>query len=639
MYKVYLDNNLIYRPGDIQLKIYNTKLELADSKSGSFSFCIDEENPYYDKIKRMTSEIRVEEDGDAVFYGRVIGEEKDFYNIKNISCEGELAYLLDTYQPPKVFHHYSIRAFLQEIITNHNNQIKDKESSKMFYVGAVTVEDSNDEIYRYTNWEDTLTVINEKLINKLGGHIRIRHVQGKRYIDYLASYDTTNDQIIEFGQNLLDFSQNISVTDIATRVIPLGARLEESAIEGLDAYTNIEAVNGGIPYVENTGLIKQYGIVTKVVNFDDVTVSENLVTKGREYLNNAQYENLTLEVSAIDLSVIDVDISRIKLGDDIRVVSKPHGLDRFFMVSQLSIDLQKPESNTVKLGSDVKVSLTERSTQANENIKKKVNSLPTQSDIIKMAIENASELIKSATTGYVVTRPNEILIMNTNDIQTATKVWRWNLNGLGYSSTGYNGSYGTAITMDGHINGRYIAANSIYAQSLIASELQTAWNGISNYVKLKDGELQIYNTQDTLVSKFNYTGNHFYRDNYYVGAIGTAQWADNESHKGLVFDLEYQGKYMAWAYKEKQNDTSYTAILCYSHANSIYTKAGLHVGCDVYGEWYKLNDFEIGNISADGYEAYSGAIPIVSSVSLSDGKLSKDTTKIRVKNGIVVGYW
>ena len=89
-----------------------------------------------------------------------------------------------------------------------------------------------------------------------------------------------------------------------------------------------------------------------------------------------------------------------------------------------------------------------------------------------MAKNNASELIKTATNGYIVLNmnedgnPKELLIMDTKDIDTAQKVWRWNINGLGYSHTGYNGEYGLAMTMDGRIVADFITAGTMYADRI-----------------------------------------------------------------------------------------------------------------------------------------------------------------------------
>ena len=770
MYKVYCDDELIYLPGDSELIILNTKLELGDNKSGSFEFDIPVKNPYYDKMQKLTSVIKVMKDSEAIFYGRILSMEKNFYNTKTVVCEGELAYLLDSIQEPKAYHDYTVRGFLNALITNHNNQTilpkrlavtfnsqcagesasydylslyyksgtatyalftKKKANDvagktfivpagdfyiywhtdasinnyygfsiddisfttqtastgttatlpsytvtettkasdiqtahnpyenssnllwhythsftanelnpKRFTVGMVTVEDSNDSIYRYTNWETTLDDIKDKLVDRLGGHLRVRHVGTTRYLDYLEDYDNTNTQVISFGENLLDYTENADATEIATRIIPLGARLEESSIEGLEEYTTIKSVNNNVAYVQSDSAIASYGIVTKTVSFDDVTVPANLKTKAEKYLKDVQFENLSLTCNAIDLNMVDVDIERIKLGDSIRVVSEPHGMDRYFPVTALSIDLQNPESNTITLGTSVKSGISERTTSQNDSLVQQIQSLPPQSDTLRMAIENATALITAATTGHVVTRPEEILIMDTADTATAKKVWRWNLNGLGYSSTGYNGTFGTAITMDGKIVGKYIAAKSIYADSFIAGELQTAWNGITDYIQLKNGELQVYNTSSKLVSKFNYNGEHFYRDSVYVGKIGTNQWSGNTSHKGLVFDLEYTGKYMAWCYQESSSASSYTTMLCFSQANSIYTKKGLHLGCDLYAENYTLHNVKLDGVSSGGYTAYTGTIPIIMSITdKGSGSISWTYSKLQVKNGIIVGYW
>ena len=118
--------------------------------------------------------------------------------------------------------------------------------------------------------ENTLDDIQDKLVDRLGGHLRIRHSGTTRYLDYIADYDNTNTQVIEFGSNLLDYTENADASEIATRVIPLGKRLEESSIEGLEEYTTIRSVNKDVPYIESTDAIKEYGVVTRTVSFEDV---------------------------------------------------------------------------------------------------------------------------------------------------------------------------------------------------------------------------------------------------------------------------------------------------------------------------------------------------------------------------------
>lgn len=167
-----------------------------------------------------------------------------------------------------------------------------------------------------------------------------------------------------------------------------------------------------------------------------------------------------------------------------------------------------------------------------------------------------------------------------------------------------------------------------------------AFNKNSKYVQINPGEIAIYNYGVENSKKravFDETGNHFYRDGYYVGAIGTNQWAGNNAHKGLVFDLEPQGKYMAFAQKASSSATSYTTMLCFSRANSIYDEYGVNLGCNLIGNWYTLKNFKIGSISAGGYTAFSGAIPIVCEIT-NNGN-SWTYSHLRVYNGIIVGYW
>lgn len=164
-----------------------------------------------------------------------------------------------------------------------------------------------------------------------------------------------------------------------------------------------------------------------------------------------------------------------------------------------------------------------------------------------------------------------------------------------------------------------------------------AFNNSSKYVQISAGQIAIYNGEVTTKGKravFNQSGNSFYRDNYFVGRIGTNEWKSNSAHKGLTFDLEYQGKYMAWAQEESSSATSYDTILCYSRANSIYTEKGLHFGCNVYAHGWNLCNADLRNTSYDGYSSWTGEIPIITKIQAnSDGTITWWSSSITVRNG------
>lgn len=125
----------------------------------------------------------------------------------------------------------------------------------------------------------------------------------------------------------------------------------------------------------------------------------------------------------------------------------------------------------------------------------------TWSQVLQSAKDHASELIRTGFNGYVVVNSNEILIMDTDDKDTARNVWRWNANGFGYSSTGYNGTYGTAITMDGQIVADYITTGNLDA-AVIRSGMLSSLNG-ATWINMEDGTF-------SFGGKVGFDGENFY---------------------------------------------------------------------------------------------------------------------------------
>lgn len=169
-----------------------------------------------------------------------------------------------------------------------------------------------------------------------------------------------------------------------------------------------------------------------------------------------------------------------------------------------------------------------------------------------------------------------------------------------------------------------------------------AFNNSSKYVQLKAGEINIYNGKvdaEHLRSRFDEVGNRFWRDNYYVGCIGTNQWSGNNAHKGLVFDLEYQGKYMAWARQAEAQSGSYTTVLCYSRANSIYTDEGLHLGAKLYAHGFEINGANHKNSSANGYTvADNKRVSIITEIhDNGNGTIGWTTSSITIRDGAITG--
>lgn len=656
--------------------------------------------------------IQVMKDNKEIFYGEVRESEKDFYGTKQVYAVGELAFLFDSIQPQAVYHDMTSRKLLETWLNIHNSQVEDK---KKFYVGMVTVHDSNDSMYRFTNQETTLDCIREKLCESLGGYLRIRKVNGKRYLDMvsLQEYGKICEQPIEFGDNLLDYSENVSASDLYTCVIPKGARLEESPIEGLEAYVDITSVNDGKDYLYSADAVAAYGWNRCVVSWNDVTEPKNLKKKGEDWLKDNQYETMVLELTAADLSMLDADIESFELGDTIAVYSKPHGMDRLFPVQKLELHLQDPSSDKLQLGNTMKLSYTEQNKGNLSAMHQQLEDTRQTTAWLQSAIDNATAMMTGSKGGYKVSEYDEDgrwlrdLYMNAPSKEVATLVMQINMNGIGFSRDGFDGPYKNAWTIDGVLLGEFIKAGSVSAEKLsaeykasVTDEIDTTvtakfqvaenliqaevtratgaevelaaslkvtsdlvetkvskgefgsyvqqyydqvligFNNDSKCVQITAGKISIYDngvSDSKLRSAFDQSGNHFYRDGYYVGKIGTNSWKDNPDKKGLEFDLEYRGSYMAWTQKPTADATDYAVVLAFNRQGGPFGDYGLHASCDLNMHHYKIRNVGVENLSVGGYMGWDGTIPIITDIrDNGDGTISWDTSSINVKTGVIM---
>lgn len=347
MYRVYCDGLPIYNDKLEGLKIFSPSLDLELNKTGSFSFTLYPDHPYYGSIQKLKSIITVYQEDYLLFRGRVLDDEIGFYNERKVTCEGELAFLLDSIKRPYDFTG-SVAEYLALLLDSHNAQV---DETKRFILGNVTVTDPNDYIVRSNiDYTDTWKEMNDKLLTLLGGFLSVRHADGVAYLDYLADFALLSPQKIEFGKNLLDQKRIIKGADVATVVIPLGAKLKDAEGKDTDKRLTIETVNGGADFIEDASAISQYGTIVKTVIFDDVTIAENLKAKGQAYLSSLVKLPESIELTAADLATVSTAFSSFHLGTYVDVVSKPHGLNQKFLVRKLSIHLLDPAANKLTLG-------------------------------------------------------------------------------------------------------------------------------------------------------------------------------------------------------------------------------------------------------------------------------------------------
>lgn len=375
-YRIYAGDWLIHDDSLEELRVFSPKLSLEVNTTGSFSFSIYPENIYYSKIAKLKTIITLYQDENLLFRGRVLNEDIGFYNEKLVTCEGELAFLLDSIQRPYDFTG-SITEYLSQFITWHNEQV---EESKRFTLGEVTVTDPNDYIVRsnidhVNTWEE----INNKLINNLGGYIQTRHENGITYLDYLQDFSRLSSQTVEFGKNLIDLKKIRKGEDIATALIPLGAKLKDDEGQDTDKRLTVETVNDGLDYIYNPDAVDEFGWIFETAVWDDVTDAGNLLTKAREHLSGLIKSVELVELSAADLAKIDKTVGAFHLGTYVRVISKPHDIDQPMMVSKLNIDLFNPSGNKLTLGGTV------------EGFSKAIQGISDEQGIIYRSIDKVAE--------------------------------------------------------------------------------------------------------------------------------------------------------------------------------------------------------------------------------------------------------
>ena len=363
MYQIMCDDYILHDAVIDDLKVIGAICALEVNKTGSLTFQIAPTHPYYDKIKKHTSQIKLYQDDRVLFCGRVLNDEITFNNIKNIECEGELSYFIDSIQRGKEYHldggtENVIETYLKDVVAIHNSQVDD---SKKFSVGFVNVTDPNNYLYKISNYEDTLTTLTDKLLKTYGGYLRVRHDNGVRYIDYVKELTNICNQTIEFGKNIIDMNRYIKGEDIYTALIPLGAKKETNSNtttdESYEKRVTISSLEDGIDgtikkvddYIYDVEAVKQWGWIWNTIKWDDVTQESNLLRKSKEELRNSIEANLSIEMTAIDLHLLDVNVDVISVGDVIQCISIPHNLNTIMIVKSINIDIDNPANTKIKL--------------------------------------------------------------------------------------------------------------------------------------------------------------------------------------------------------------------------------------------------------------------------------------------------
>lgn len=512
MYRIIIENNgvrqvLHSENPDSQQRIRSGTLTEEVGATPSLSCNVSPQNACFDDFHERRTLITLTNTAtnENEFEGYVLKAQKQMTNtgaiIRKVTCEGFQGYLCDTVQMYRTYEETPVAQFLDALLINHNAQ---SEERKRIYLGTVNVTGNLNS--KTTAYRSTWGEIKANLLERLGGEIRVRRgSDGRLYLDYLDAITAgaTSDIIIELGMNLRSISVETDTANIVTRLIPLGYQITADTAERLTIEgAVIDGQTVTVPYIDDAAAIEKYGIIVGTAEFDEITVKENLYARGVAYLAENNREKKHYAASVLDISGKGI----IRCGSTYRFHNAMIGLDEYLRLLKRKVDILKPYTPDVEIGDK----FTKISSMTAQNRQMLNFEIPQQlSQTVQTSKAIATQLITAATTGYVVIRPNEILIMDTDDVATATSVWRFNSGGLGYSHSdtpgeAYDGTYGLAMTMNGQIVADFIAAGTMYADRIRGGTLKLGGSDGQN------GVMQVYDSAGTEIVRFDKNGAYIF---------------------------------------------------------------------------------------------------------------------------------
>lgn len=364
MYKAFVDGKLLFDSSadDQERAVLSPRIDLDIDGAGSFSFVMPPGHALYDGIRKLKSIITVQMDDEIIFRGREVDDERDTWNQKNIYCEGDRSFLLDSVAKPYSYTG-NVQEFFRQLISSHNDQV---DAEKRFTVGRITAVSSSLTMEAEDDdYADTWTRMEDRLLGAYGGYIKTRTEGGVTYLDWMSRDGETGEQTVEFGVNLLDLKDKLDASQVFTCLVPLG----ESAVdENGDTLppVSIASVNGGVEYIQDDEAVALYGKIWRTQTWAYESDPAQLLEKAREYMKTGiSVQSLTLQF--VDMHFTDESRKRVCIGDHPRILSQPHGMNISPICVKASLDPYNPEKSTYTFGEAPKT-LTENFIEADEDI-------------------------------------------------------------------------------------------------------------------------------------------------------------------------------------------------------------------------------------------------------------------------------
>ena len=317
-------------------------------------------------------------------------------------------------------------------------------------------------------------------------------------VKFLANRGTNNGVTILYGKNLTKLDHNSDLSGVYSHLCPFAKVKEGDTVTYLELHEKKIALTTTL--TETKVLIKDFSSYFGSGEGKLQPTEANLRQVATDFI--LANPNLGIEVPNVTLSFEQLRgqfgysnlHETVNLCDIVTVKYPSLGIDIQTKIVKIVYDVLKEKFKTLTIGSS-KASLVDTTTHTQQEADATSQAVSEIPSYVEQAISHATEQITGANGGCVVidmdnqSRPYELLVMNDYSKEDATKVWRWNINGLGYSPNGYNGPYTTAITSDGHIVANFIDTGTLTANIIKAGTIQ-ALSGDS-YWNLESGDLNL----------------------------------------------------------------------------------------------------------------------------------------------------
>lgn len=311
----------------------------------------------YNLIHPLKSVIKVYDSTDGgnvnrtrLFRGRAVYIDTLMSGTKHVYCEGDLAYLNDSVVMSYQFED-TVENLFKQLVNRHNSQMP---AGKEFQIGDITIGDKNETVkVETTTFPTTLEEMQKQLIDEFGGYIiprcEIENGTEVTYLDYLEDASVENSQKIRFAENLVDISEHSTAEEVFTVLIPLGAVKKREEGE-LEKRINISSVNDGSKELVDADGVAEFGRIVRVMTWDKIKDPAKLKTKGQKALARGSNDFTEIELSAVDMHLLNVNISAIRLGEKNEIISPPHGFDKWMPCKKIVLDMESPERSIFNFG-------------------------------------------------------------------------------------------------------------------------------------------------------------------------------------------------------------------------------------------------------------------------------------------------